>query len=99
MSMGSAAAALKLGVDGVRLNGDKGRRRLPLEVAVPGRARPACSFCSTMTVSYTQIESDMMELERRRSILPSVHPNNALINCNASNFFGSLRSILKKCKK
>lgn len=72
MSMGSAAAALKLGVDGVRLNGDKGRRRLPLEVAVPGRARPACSFCSATTVSYTQIESDMMELEGEGA---SYHPS------------------------
>jgi hypothetical protein len=46
ISIGSAAAALNEGVDGVRLNGDNGMRR-PVELdAAPGRARPACSFCS-----------------------------------------------------
>jgi hypothetical protein len=48
MSMGSAADAAELrdGVLGVRLKGDMGMRSPPVMEAVPGRARPACSFCS-----------------------------------------------------
>lgn len=58
MSMGSAAAALSDAVDGVRLKGeDRGMRR-PVELDdVPGRARPACSFCSEYGVSMW--ESDV----------------------------------------
>jgi hypothetical protein len=44
MSMGSLMPLLSEGVDGVRLKGDMGILRLLFEV--PGRARPACSFCS-----------------------------------------------------
>ena len=44
MSMGSLIPLLRDGVDGVLRKGDIGMRRLVLEV--PGRARPACSFCS-----------------------------------------------------
>ena len=44
MSIGSLIPLLRDGVDGVRRKGDIGMRRLLLEV--PGRARPACSFCS-----------------------------------------------------
>lgn len=44
MSIGSLIPLLSDGVDGVRRNGDIGMRRLLFEV--PGRARPACSFCS-----------------------------------------------------
>jgi hypothetical protein len=39
------------------------------------------------------------EVRRGKGNIPSVHPSNALINCNASNFFGSLLSIARKCKK
>ncbi len=39
------------GVLGVRLNGDRGARRLLPEV--PGRARPACSRCSVMPETST----------------------------------------------
>lgn len=52
MSMGSAAAALSDAVDGVRLNGEDSGMRRPVEPDdVPGRARPACSFCSAHIVS------------------------------------------------
>lgn len=44
MSMGSLMPLLSEGVDGVRRNGDMGILKLLFEV--PGRARPACSFCS-----------------------------------------------------
>jgi hypothetical protein len=46
MSMGSVAAELREGVEGVRRKGDKGIRSPVEECDVPGRARPACSFCS-----------------------------------------------------
>lgn len=44
MSMGSFMPLLREGVDGVRRKGDIGILRLLFEV--PGRAKPACSFCS-----------------------------------------------------
>jgi len=52
MSIGSAAAALSDAVDGVRLKGEERGMRRPVELdEVPGRARPACSFCSGWGVS------------------------------------------------
>jgi hypothetical protein len=41
------------GVLGVRWNGDMGKRRLLLDV--PGRARPACSFCSSVQLRSAAI--------------------------------------------
>jgi hypothetical protein len=62
MSMGSAAAALSDAVDGVRLNGDDSGMRRPVELDdVPGRARPACSFCSTYIVSKIDKVSTIIE--------------------------------------
>jgi hypothetical protein len=46
INIGSVAAALSEGVLGVRLKGDNGIRRPVTPCDVPGRARPACSFCS-----------------------------------------------------
>ena len=49
MSIGSALRALfSDGVEGVRLKGDSGIRRLLFEA--PGRERPACSRCSVGTI-------------------------------------------------
>jgi hypothetical protein len=50
ISIGSVLSALLSdGVDGVRLKGDSGMRRLLFDA--PGRARPACSRCSARDVS------------------------------------------------
>lgn len=43
-------SVLKEGVLGVRWNGDAGRRSELWEA--PGRARPACSFCSSVQARY-----------------------------------------------
>lgn len=39
------------GVLGVRLNGDWGNLKLPVVFTEPGRARPACSLCSSVHAS------------------------------------------------
>ena len=49
MSIGSVSELFNDGVDGTRLNGDKGILKLLFEA--PGRARPACSFCSVKGIS------------------------------------------------
>jgi len=92
MSMGSAAAECSCGVDGVRRKGVNGMRSPDELDEVPGRARPACSFCSVYAVSAACRVIN-------GGLLPSVHPSNAEINCSASNFFGSLLSMLRKCRK
>jgi hypothetical protein len=58
INIGSVAAELSEGVEGVRLKGDNGIRR-PVELCdVPGRARPACSFCSAQQVSKEERRMD-----------------------------------------
>lgn len=63
MSMGSLIPLLRDGVDGVLRKGDIGMRRLVLEV--PGRARPACSFCS---------EECQRPICRLLNLLPTITP-------------------------
>jgi hypothetical protein len=64
MSIGSVAAEFKEGVEGVRRKGDRGMRRPVEECEVPGRARPACSFCSgvVLALKVRQVIFNCMEV-------------------------------------
>lgn len=88
----SDVSAFSDGVLGVLLNGDIGTLNDEVKEMPPGRARPACSFCSVI-VEYLTHEFGLL------SGLPSVQLSRAAINWSTWNFFGSERSSVRKCKK
>lgn len=73
-----SAAADKDGVLGVRRKGDMGTRRdgAVVDVEAPGRASPACSFCSVASVSY----ANSKKAQRKMSV-PSFQASRAAISC------------------
>lgn len=78
----------KAGVLGVLCHGDKGTRRFGFDA--PGRARPACSRCSTV------VSEQSLVFGAQKSALPSVQASRFAIICNTWNFFGSALSRAKK---
>ena len=81
----------KAGVLGVLCHGDKGTRRFGLEA--PGRARPACSRCST------SVRESVPIFGAQKSVLPSVQASKLAMICKTWNFFGSALSSAKKWRK